>query len=147
MIQPVYVTFEQAKWLKEKGFDEHCYRTYNHQQELSPFPITENMGGEKVDPLSYKWNNSAIHSSNTTAPEQWQVVEWLRVNHGIWVSVHLELCRGYEGYDFNFEYLNDKEKTIKEQEKQYKELGETVFNSPQEAYSAAFDYIRLNNLI
>jgi hypothetical protein len=34
---------------KEKGFDEPCYRTYNHRKVLSPFPITESMGGEKID--------------------------------------------------------------------------------------------------
>ena len=125
-IEPTYVTFEQAKLLFEKGFpgateDDAVYTIHDKT---------------RVYPLKYIKEGLFYH-----APEQHIVVEWLRVNQGIWISVHLELCRGYEGYDFNFEYINDKEKTIIEQEKQYKELGETVFNSPQEAYSAAFDYI------
>ena len=30
-IKPTYVTFEQAKWLKEKGFDEECNKFYVKQ--------------------------------------------------------------------------------------------------------------------
>lgn len=28
MIQPTYITWEQAKLLKEKGFDEECSHSY-----------------------------------------------------------------------------------------------------------------------
>jgi hypothetical protein len=74
------------------------------------------------------------------------VVMWLYEKHGIWISVHLENYRGYEGYDFNFEFVDNSEKTIAKQEDAYKLLGETVFNSPTEAYEAAIEYT-LKNLI
>jgi hypothetical protein len=129
-IKPTYVTFEQAKLLADKRFLIHTRYGYTKDGVLERPHYGETY-------INSDFENSLTYS----APEQHQVIEWLRINHGIWISVHLELCRGYEGYDFNFEYINDKEKTIIEQEKQYKELGETVFNSPQEACSAAFDYI------
>jgi len=142
-IKPTYVTWEQARLLKEKGFDESCYRTYNLRKELSPFPITENMGGEKVDPLDYKWNNSSIHPSNITAPEQWQVVEFLRVNHGIWVEVGVgNLFHKDKFYILIKEYNIDRWNLTSLTNDLH-----SPYDSPQEAYSAAFDYILNNNLI
>lgn len=124
-IKPTYVTFEQAKLINYPFLTDFGYSLSGNIIERKGFIATNG------------WINM---------PEQWQVVEWLRVKYGIWVSVHLEYCRGCEGYDFNFQYINDKEKTIKEQKIQYETLGETVFDLPQEAYSAAFDYT-LNKLI
>ena len=139
----MYVTFEQAKLLKEKGFDEACYRTYNYNKELSPFPITENMGGEKVDPLNYKWNNSAIHPSNITAPEQHQVIEWLLLKHGIWIVVSISR---YGVFYCNI-LQNQKTKNL-DIPMTYEMICQlNDFNSPQETYSFAFDYILNNNLI
>jgi hypothetical protein len=103
-IKPTYVTFEQAKLLKEKGLD-----------------------GIQID---YGLNQMLNHAKT---PEQWQVCEWLRVNHGIWVSVAIFVKRDetvvwvYDIYKNNY---------IIEQFQRSK-----GFNSPQEAYSAAFDYI------
>lgn len=51
--------------------------------------------------------------------------EWLRVNHGIWVEVSREYTTGKYIYQY---FINTNNQ----------EFG---FNSPQEAYSAAFDYI------
>ena len=64
--------------------------------------------------------------------------EWLRVNHGIWVWV-----RPYK------DHAADNNDPIQHQMNVYKN-GVTVskeFNSHEEAYSAAFDYIKDNNLI
>jgi len=63
MIQPIYVTFEQAKALKEKGFDIKCSHFYN---EGSGFKLQ---------------NDSLVRTGKDVfyeAPEQWQVVEWFR---------------------------------------------------------------------
>jgi len=106
-IEPKYVTFEQAKLLKEKGFED-IQIDYGLNQMLN----------------------------NCKAPEQWQIVEWLRNNHGIWVSV-----------DFNpenslfFYCIRRRLYRVR--------LNQTVsyHNEPHEAYSAAFDYILNNNLI
>jgi hypothetical protein len=72
-------------------------------------------------------------TDNYSAPEQWQVVEWLRVNHGIWVYVKL----GF-GHEFVIQ------KTAVPFEIIYTD---GTFKSPMEAYSAAFEHIKEYNLI
>ena len=132
-IKPTYVTSEQAKWLKEKGFlDKNIYGEIRLSQSnfYDPNGILHHIRdafGEKSFDLKDCYN----------APEQWQVVEWLRVNHGIWVEVKSPDSKdmGYyisihKPYRFGNHY-NGKE---------------IFYGLPQEAYSAAFDYI-LNNLI
>lgn len=117
-IKPTYVTFEQAKWLKEKGFDEYC--------EGWAY-LDENCMAMQYD-----------FKTCVKMPEQWQVVEWLRINHGIWVWV-----RPYK------DHAADNNDPIQHQMNVYKR-GVTVskeFNSHEEAFSAAFDYIKENGLI
>jgi hypothetical protein len=65
--------------------------------------------------------------------------EWLRVNHGIWVSVSVFVKR-----DYSVIWVYDifKNSYITEQLQRFK-----GFSSSQEAYSNAFDYILNNNLI
>jgi len=125
-IKPTYITFEQAKLLKEKGFDVECIYHYGKTNDYisigSDIPATN-------------WNKLIDDHMDEvelySRPEQWQVVEWLRINHGIWVEV-----RYYESYKvFIYEIVglnNSKGMTSK---------GVTHLNSPQEATSAAFDYI------
>lgn len=60
-------------------------------------------------------------------PQQWEITEWLRINHGIWVSV------GYSGDKTVYMMTTNLNGDILWNEK--------GFNSPQEAYSAAFDYV------
>ncbi len=123
-ISPAYVSFEQAKWLKEKGFNQRTKMVWlyslgkQHLREVH---------------LSLELNDAEYN-----APKQWQVVEWLRDNHGIWVWV-----RPYK------DHAADNNDPIQHQMNVYKR-GVTVskeFNSHEEAYSAAFDYIKDNNLI
>jgi hypothetical protein len=134
-IKPTYVDFKTAKWLKEKELDYHkifedfsIYYDYNvtgeyHRRHYSDF-------SESVFP-----NDLWI-----PIPEQHQVVEWLRINHGIWVE---SLHRGDMG-DFIFKVVELNENNWKKHPHYIHNEG---FNSPQEAYSAAFDYIKDNNLI
>ena len=106
------VTFEQAKSLKKKGFDIEVnkkYSKYGHLSKYLQFP--ENINQYNFD-------------GELSAPEQYQVVEWLRVKHGIFISV-LE-CNDKSGYYWRI--LDEGPSTI-------------TFNLPQEAYSAAIDYV------
>jgi hypothetical protein len=137
-IEPTYVTFEQAKLLKEKGFTKEngcaCregwinYLFYFEGKTSEP----ENDSGYALDTLG---NSHLIER-----PEQWQVVEWLRVNHGIWIDVTLSS---------DSKFLN----LIRDIKNPNTHLGIarvndiSFFSSPQEAYSAAFNYILTNNLI
>jgi hypothetical protein len=111
-IEPHHVTFEQAKWLKQKGFRNNIKGGLRYEMDGST-------------------STNGFWDYNISKYEQWQVVEWLRVNHGIWVAI--------------LEYsINDKGVFY---ESVVKGMTFSGYNSPKEAYSAAFDYIRLNNLI
>jgi hypothetical protein len=142
-IKPTYVTFEQAKWLKEKGFKGRS-RYYGGSGELVEVPnIIEN---------DYRHTNNEMQRFRWEAPEQHQVVEWLRVNHDIWISVYYK--PKYKQYDYSVVNINwNEEELSKNLKKDIDEILENIFkekkkyDSPQEAYSAAFDYIKNKNLI
>jgi hypothetical protein len=110
-LKPTYVTFEQAKWLKEKGFDVEVIKYWNGIGEYFEFKDY------------FNWNQA---DKFVSIPEQWQVVEWLRLNHRIWVDIactvditsFFYIIRGMRGL-----YVTGKN-----------------LNSPQEAYSAAINY-------
>jgi hypothetical protein len=131
-IEPAYATFEQAKKLKEKGFNVPCVNYYTPKFT--------------VHGLRNLIRNSELDDFYS-APEQWQIVEWLRINHGIHVEVscdvygefwyvNLKVCSKevWEDEDKRHNILTANRKFINEHK------------SKQEAYSAAFDYI-LNKLI
>ncbi len=98
-IKPVYVSFKQAKLLKENGIAEV--------------------------------KNISI------GIQQWEVVEWLRVDKFIWVTVDNLIDN-----KFYFSIRNTKTKEYASRNG----CIEDGYNSPQEAYVAAFDYV-LTNLI
>lgn len=129
-IKPKYVTFEQSKWLKEKGFDYYKlfedfsdYYDYFDRKVQGRIHISDFSKGEDPD-------NNWI-----PVPEQHQVVEWLWLNHGIWIEVPF-----WDG-KFSAKIVNTNTNVV------IKGVDFEEFNSPQEGYSAAFDYIRENNLI
>ena len=69
------------------------------------------------------------------APEQWQVIEWLWLKHNIWIYT-----RHFETFPFSSYVLQKGESMIGFND------DNKGFDSPQAAYSAAFDYV-LKNLI
>lgn len=145
-IKPTYVTFEQGKWLKEKGFDEYCDQYYS--QAL--FEGT-NKDWEGIFPKFTVFKRSDFHFNSKpqnndlwfecSAPEQWQVVEWLRVNHGIWITVDIDINGVYKNFIRKY---NSKDRAW---EVKYATSISEKYYAPQEAYSAAFDYILNNNLV
>jgi len=121
-INPAYITFEQARLLKEKGIKFNCDNNWEE-------------GKRSTTPDIWKLNGYGEAATNYyPAPEQWQVVEWLRLTHGIWISPYMA-----SSISWGFHVLRVSDGHV---------IGrnEGLVNSPQEAYSAAFDYI-LNNLI
>ena len=119
-IQPTYVSFEQSKLLKEKGFDVITNKLYHYN------------GSDFITLITKNSENFGF-----SAPEQWQVVEWLRVNHGIWVEVHgwTNQPVGDEIWkEYYQSYINGDVTDV------------SIFKTPQEATSEAIDYV-LNNLI
>jgi len=120
-IKRTYVSFEQAKLLKEKGFEIPILNWYHRETKK----LNKNDLAFSINKLT----------DNYSAPEQWQVVEWLRINHGIWIVVNITIDDKWY-----FELYNLKDK--RNSEISIVDENITDFhNSPQKAYSAAFDYI------
>jgi hypothetical protein len=148
-IQPTHATSEQAKLLKEKKFIMKC-RSYYLKGYDYPF---EGVDDEYWGDNRFKnWNADVIgikpFEGFTSAPEQWQVVEWLRFNHDIWVSV-IKIDGFQDLYYYTItgssEFFNNgRTITVEEwDDETCDKMGynNKYFNLPQEAYSAAFDYI------
>jgi hypothetical protein len=110
--------------LKEKSFYVDCKEIYNTLGELW-YSHYSSMNNNYVDP-----------GATCTAPEQWMVVEWLRIKHGIWISV------GINGLDKTFQFSIH----CYEQQGSLENINNCGYGTPEEACSAAFSYI-LSKLI
>lgn len=95
MITEDYVSFEVAKLLKEKGFDEPCLMCYTYDKKL----------GNYGQYNSYK--NSEVFS--LTAPTLQMAMRWLREVHNVLIVID----RGEDFYAWQLEnnttgeYLGD----------------------------------------
>jgi hypothetical protein len=120
-MEPKYITFEQAKWLKEKGFDNIECDGYYHINEgyTIGYAFCHSERDEQFD-------NSIL------SPKQHQVVDWLRVNHDIWVGVMPDV-----GMDLIYTY---KIYSVEVGVERGLANGNN-YDTPQDAYSSAFDYI------
>lgn len=72
MVEEAYVSFETAKLLKEKGFDENCYAEYY-------VPTKE------FNHFEYEGNNNENYEEWITAPTLQMAMKWLREVHNIFV--------------------------------------------------------------
>jgi hypothetical protein len=124
-IEPKYVTFEQAKWLEKIGFNIKEYLRIDNE---NPLNLNSNFNPREYQPWYLDLN-------------QWQVVEWLRINHDI------EICHvTYKNTKGKYDCIIIADCFDTEMSTMHLTRNKW-FNSPQEAYSAAFDYIKENNLI
>jgi hypothetical protein len=127
-IQQKPITFEQAKFLNDKVLNGKI------ESDIRYDSIGFIFHSKDYHPNGGKFIGSIF------APEQWKVVEWLRLNHDIWISCYPtsnpKKCqfRIYQNDDEVMGQICD-------------EYMDTEFKTPQEAYSAAFDYIFNKNLI
>ena len=139
-IKPAYVTIEQyesycdlelMQFLYNKGFRFRLF-TEGHR-------VSNNLAEQRFNEGDVTYCKNYITFSI--------VCEWLRVNHGIHIKD-----------DFEREYSFEKDKVVSTKYRCYvNKFTESIsgydfkfrtqlFSTPQEAYSASFDYI-LNNLI
>ena len=95
-IQEDYVSFETAKFLKEKGFDEVCYRIYDTKEE-------ELLGTDGIE-----FQNHEADEETITAPTLQMAMKWLREVYKIYIDI--ETCYTYfiknksfrvTGYEFS----------------------------------------------
>lgn len=131
MITEDYVSFETAKLLKEKGFDDNCAALYDLRSgEL-------NQRG-----VGYVFNNGQWDNF-ITAPTLQMAMKWLREVHHLHISVEM-------GFDVdNSQYFFFVPSICKFSNKDGEYLtpfGEREFNIYEEACEAAIKYC-LENLI
>lgn len=72
MIEEAYCSFEIAKLLKEKGFDEPC----NHYYENNNLMFSSSLKGRN----SYQTNTCS-------APTHQMAMAWLREMHYLWIDI------------------------------------------------------------
>ena len=93
MITEKYVSFEVAKLLKEKGFDEKCQKVFNHNGQLlwaQIFMEGESFVDNKCIELVANYNNWNTHAQGEYAylcPTLQMAMEWLRKTHNIHIAI------------------------------------------------------------
>lgn len=88
----LFVSYEIAKELKEKGFDEECLYYYYGGNELFSFI-------ENDKPLWMNHNNSTFNTC-CSAPLYQQVIDWLREKHNMNVYVDYGCAEFKEDWGF-----------------------------------------------
>lgn len=118
MITEDYVSFETAKLLKEKGFDEKCYVNYNFNGETQYF-------------------NYQIPSDGVACPTLQMTMKWLRKVHNLHCAVDYDIVLGW------YCQITSLKETVEydyEEMKHYHPDKDNGFSSPEEAYEAAIKY-------
>lgn len=80
MVEEAYVSFETAKLLKEKGFNEECFALYNPDGVLIQSGI--------------RLNNIQVGrvKGSYSAPTQQTAMRWLREAH----NIHIDICSNWD---------------------------------------------------
>lgn len=123
------VSFDIAKLLKEKGFDNYCDKKY----------VAKCLWQSPNNREKYK--NSEIHknSSDVSAPTIADVVMWLYETHDIWIMIDMTGSKKF--------YPRGRmiDKKGKHHVGDFKYNSERlIYNSPIEAYEAAINYCLIN---
>lgn len=94
MITEDYVSFETAKILKEKGFDEPFYFFYRTDDRIIHHVV-------RAKPLVY---DNTIDDEVISAPTLQTAMKWLREEHDIFILI----CRAMvaNGYEYYHEIYN-----------------------------------------
>jgi hypothetical protein len=139
-IKPTYATFEQAESYCDLKLLQLLYdKGLRFKLETEGHRVINNLAEQRFNEGDVSYCNNYITYS--------VVIEWLRVNHGIWVEIKPE-CYGDHWYaNLNICSREAWDNLYKRNEvlSAFREFN-NEHPTPQEAYSAAFDYI-LNNLI
>ena len=92
MITEDYVSFEVAKLLKEKGFDEESWCVYDL--------VNKQFASEIGEPGDFLWNfrfNHGLPTSVASAPTLQKAMKWLRKEHNLAISVSVTVD-GWHSY-------------------------------------------------
>ena len=140
-----YVSFETAKLLKEKGFDEKCQKVYMHNGQLlwaQIFMEGESFVDNKCIEAVANYNDWITYTQGEYAylcPTLQMAMKWLLQKHRLYVNV----APSVEGY-----YWTEKWHSYAEELNKRHPFGRFIntFESYEEAAEAAIKYC-LENLI
>jgi len=134
------VSYIMAKLLKEKGFEVKVRPMYYFDKSIHTGSYMYNANGELE---LCNMPEVGLRKGWIDSPTIADVVMWLYEKHGIWVVPDIKHTKGIV-----LHFGIDIWKLIPDVEVKYipTDIPED-FLTPQEAYSAAFDYIQQNNLI
>ena len=132
MVTEDYVSFETAKLLKEKGFDEAT---------IGYYPIVGKAKETFHKGAAYRWNY--FSDRGIAAPTLSMVMKWLRKEHGLHCHSDYDIVLGWycqitsltETVEYDYEEM-----------KHYHPDKDNGFSSPEEACEEAIKYC-LENLI
>ena len=128
MIKEDYVSFEVAKLLKEKGFDELCIFKYNSEG-------VRMKAGVAID----EWQNSELDDDECSCVSHQMAMKWLRQTHNIHITISLT-SDSYYKYEIHRLHSNYPiELKLSEEVEEY-------YNQYEQACESAVKYC-LENLI
>jgi hypothetical protein len=137
-IELAFVSFEQAKLLKEKRIEiptEECFYVKDEINNIEEHQI------KNRDVVYNGGINYIVLKNEYRVYYQSEFLEWLRINHGIWISVRRSYViinnEAFDKYMSTIEFITEIKCDITDLQS---------FDTPKEAYSAAFDYV-IRNLI
>jgi len=137
-IKPTYITFEQAKLFKEKGFDEETDTYFLEKDNIQFSNISWGITQRK------RLINSDFKEHNINScsrPEQWQVLEWLLLNHRLDIIVKYPESKTNRVEGINSVYYDLEIYKLDGGDAWKLYRFKQCSDKKQEVYSAAFDYI------
>ena len=137
MVEEDYCSYEVAKLLKEKGFNEKCRGGYH-----SEFDDNDNSIIMLEEWMTQPYNNDFVDEGFLcSAPTHQMAMKWLREVHNICITIYPDKVKGYEAVLYN---IKDDVEIILQSFCIY---GSHIFeDSYEEAVEAALKY-SLENLI
>lgn len=144
MITEDYISFETAKLLKEKGFDETCrafWKKWNGEINFCDCN-TSHTFEYCHNTMLENYNDS--EETNIAAPTLQMTMKWLRKVHHIFIDITFRFSRNADN-DINFSYYAEKYENYYGYG-DYCGYGDGEFNSYEEACESAIKYC-LENLI
>lgn len=92
-----YVSLEVAKLLKEKGYNEPCYKMYNEEEDCYNYSCYT---------ISKKgFCNSDLCDYEVAVPSLYEAQKWIRVHHKILVTPYYI---GRKEYTYHINYMDVK---------------------------------------
>ena len=133
----LFVPYELAAKLKERGFNEPCFLCYVDEEYKSfdDLMFTIEFVESKLEDCCFKKNSD--FNNSITAPFFQQVVDWFRDKHNIEIVVFPKSYAG--GISYCFDCIKTGKRSTEENLENLTKGIYVVYNSSKECYNAAFD--------